>query len=126
MKTPGRPKGLRYFLVVIACVALQAQQRGGTPQTDAVQPVNSGANPYRVIRDWAQLTIEARPWGGSNGVAIDRDGTTVWATDRCSVGTTPGCVGSTANPVHHFDAAGKEIRSFGGGMFVWPDRKSVV
>jgi hypothetical protein len=32
---------------------LQAQQRGGTVQTDKVQPVNSGANPYRVIRDWA-------------------------------------------------------------------------
>ena len=116
----GRPEGLHYFMVLIACVSLQAQQRGGTTQTDAVQPVNSGANPYRVIRDWAQLTVEARPWGGSNGVAIDRDGTTVWATDRCSAGTTPGCVGSTANPVHHFDASGKEIRSFGGGMFVWP------
>ena len=25
-----------------------------------------------------------------------------------------------ANPVHHFDESGKEIRSFGGGMFVWP------
>ena len=107
-------------LLVIACVALQAQQRGGTTQTEKVQPVNSGANPYRVIRDWAQLTIEPRPWGGSNGVAIDRDGTTVWAVDRCSTGTTPGCVGSNANPVHHFDASGKEIRNFGAGMFVWP------
>ena len=25
-----------------------------------------------------------------------------------------------ANPVHLFDENGKEIRSFGGGMFVWP------
>ena len=24
------------------------------------------------------------------------------------------------NPVHHFDESGREIRSFGGGMFVWP------
>jgi hypothetical protein len=32
--------------------AVQAQQRGGTPQTDKVQPVNSGANPYQVMRDW--------------------------------------------------------------------------
>ena len=31
--------------------AVQAQQRGGTVQTDKVQPVNSGANPYSVIRD---------------------------------------------------------------------------
>jgi len=111
--------------MAVVCVALlgaivHPQQRGGTAQTDKVQPVNSGANPYRVIRDWAQLNIEARPWGGSNGVAIDRDGKTVWATDRGSPGTTPGCVGSNANPVHHFDESGREIRSFGGGMFVWP------
>ena len=63
---------------------------GGLAQTQDVAPVNSGANPYRVIRDWAQLTVEKRPWGGSNGVAIDRDGKTVWATDRCSPGTVPG------------------------------------
>jgi DNA-binding beta-propeller fold protein YncE len=112
-------------LIVVAWVALQGtgvqtQQRGGTVQTDKVQPVNSGANPYRVIRDWAQLNLEGRPWGGSNGVAIDRDGRSVWATDRCSPGTAPGCLGTKANPVHHFDESGKEIRSFGGGMFVWP------
>ena len=111
------------FAIVIAGVALrgsmiQAQARGGTPQTDKVAPVNGGANPYRVIRDWAH--IDGRPWGGSNGVAIDRDGKTVWATDRCSPGPTPGCFGTNANPVHHFDESGKEIRSFGGGMFVWP------
>ena len=35
-----------------------------------IPPVNSGGNPYRVIRDWAQLTQEKRPWGGSNGVAM--------------------------------------------------------
>src|SRR5690348_15583304 len=110
-------------LFVVVCLTLQsktlhAQARGGTPQTDKVQPVNSGANPYTVIRDWGR--IEGRPWGGSNGVAIDRDGKTVWATDRCSPGVAPGCLGTKANPVHHFDESGKEIRSFGGGMFVWP------
>jgi DNA-binding beta-propeller fold protein YncE len=99
---------------------VETQQRGGTAQTDAVSPVNSGANPYQVIRDWAQLSGEARPWGGSNGVAIDRDGKSVWAVDRCSPGTTPGCLGSKVNPVHRFDDAGRETRSFGGGMFVWP------
>ena len=111
-------------VVVAAIVTLgmlvQAQQRGGTARTDAVPPVNAGANPYRIVRDWAQLNLEARPWGGSNGVAIDRDGKTVWATDRCGPGTTPGCFGSKVNPVHHFDESGREIRSFGGGLFVWP------
>jgi len=110
----------RLGFTALMIAGLQAQQRGGTPQTDKVQPINSGANPYQVIRDWAQLTLEKRPWGGSNGVAIDRDGKSVWATDRCSPGTTPGCLGTKANPVHHFDDSGKEIRSFGGGMLVWP------
>jgi DNA-binding beta-propeller fold protein YncE len=124
----------RIALLVIAAVAVLAsglaaqrggapqadRERGGTPQTDKVPPVNSGANPYRVIRDWAQLSKEPRPWGGSNGVAVDRDGKTVWAVDRCSGGSTPGCVGTRVNPVHHFDESGKEILSFGGGMFAWP------
>src|SRR4051812_44861938 len=103
----------------MAIGAVQAEP-AGTAQTRDVAPVNSGTNPYRVIRDWAQLTLEKRPWGGSNGVAIDKDGKTVWATDRCSPGTAPGCLGTNANPVHHFDEQGKEIRSFGGGLFVWP------
>jgi len=107
-------------LAVMAASGLQAAEPPGTAQNRNVPPVNSGVNPYRVMRDWAQFTQEKRPWGGSNGVAIDRDGKTVWATDRCSPGTAPGCLGTNANPVHHFDESGKEIRSFGGGMFVWP------
>ena len=104
--------------VVLHRSSLQAQARGGTPATDKVQPVNTGTNPYRVIRDWAH--IDGRAWGGSNGVAVDRDGKTVWATDRCVSNPVPGCVGSKVNPIHHFDASGKEIASFGGGMFAWP------
>ena len=118
--TRGLKPALYAYVVCVVAATVYAQQRGGTPQTDKQPPVNSGANPYRVIRDWAQLTGENRPWGGSNGVAIDKDGKTVWAVDRCSPGTTPGCAGSTANPVHHFDEAGREIRSFGSGLFVWP------
>jgi DNA-binding beta-propeller fold protein YncE len=108
--------GLSYFGIA------QGLQRGGTPQTDFAPPVNSGAapHPYRVIRDWAQLSIERRAWGGSNGVAIDRDGKTVWVTDRCTPAISPGCLGASANPIHHFDEAGREIKSFGSGMFVWP------
>lgn len=106
--------------LLTAPIAVWMALHGGVAHTQEVQPVNSGANPYRVIRDWAQLTSEGRPWGGSNGVAIDRDGKSVWAVDRCSPGTTPGCLGSKSNPVHLFDESGKEIRSFGGGIFVWP------
>jgi DNA-binding beta-propeller fold protein YncE len=104
----------------LAVTGLYAAEPSGTPQTRSVAPVNSAPNPYRVIRDWAQFTTEKRAWGGSNGVAVDKDGKTVWATDRCSPGTTPGCLGTSVNPVHHFDENGKELKSFGAGMFVWP------
>ena len=107
-------------VVGMAIAVVQAAEPSGTPQTREVKPVNTGANPYRIIRDWAKITSESRPWGGSNGVAIDKDGKSVWATDRCSPGTSPGCLGTKANPIHHFDESGKEIRSFGGGMFAWP------
>ncbi len=104
----------------MAVLGGQAAEQSGTPANRQVKAVNSGANPYKVIRDWAQFTTEKRAWGGSNGVAIDKDGKSVWAVDRCSPGTVPGCLGARANPVHLFDASGKEVRSFGGGMFVWP------
>ena len=103
-----------------AAVVVWMAMDGAQAQTQDIAPINSGANPYRVIRDWALLTLEKRPWGGSNGVTIDKDGRTVWATDRCSPGIAPGCLGTKSNPIHHFDESGKEIRSFGGGMFVWP------
>src|SRR4030095_7247081 len=56
--------------IIAQRTSIQAQQRGGTAENDKVEAVNNGPEPYRVIRDWAQLTLEKRPWGGSNGVAI--------------------------------------------------------
>src|SRR6185436_1698094 len=44
--------------VSLQVAIVQTQQRGGTPETDKVPPINTGANPYRVIRDWAQLSTE--------------------------------------------------------------------
>lgn len=55
--------------IVAATLAFDAQQRGGTAATDTVPAVNAG-----VVRDSAQLSRDPRPWGGSNGVAIGRDG----------------------------------------------------
>ena len=84
---------------------------------DNVQPVNIGANPYRTIRNWGTLP-PGRPWGAANGVAIDRDGKSVWVADRC--GQTEGCVGSKVDPIQKFDESGNRLTSFGGDMFVWP------
>jgi DNA-binding beta-propeller fold protein YncE len=90
---------------------------GNSLQSQDIQPVNSGANPYRTIRNWGMVP-EGRPWGAANGVAIDRDGKSVWVADRC--GTAQGCVGSKVDPIQKFDETGKRLTSFGGGMFVWP------
>ena len=85
--------------------------------TQEQQPINSGANPYRKIRNWGMVP-EGRPWGAANGVAIDKDGKSVWTADRC--GNGQGCVGSTIDPIQKFDENGKRLTAFGGGMFVWP------
>jgi hypothetical protein len=60
-------------------------------QAQEIPPVNNGANPYRVIRNWGMLP-EGRPWGAANGVAVDLDGMSVWVADRYGNGT--GSVGS--------------------------------
>jgi len=102
-----------FITPTIAFIALLGSQ----VQTQEQQPVNSGANPYRVIRNWG-TEPEGRPWGAANGVAIDKDGKSVWVADRC--GTGQGCVGSTVDPIQKFDENGKRLTAFGAGMFVWP------
>jgi sugar lactone lactonase YvrE len=104
----------RFWLAALVLVC--AVPHGGLAQTEDVQPVNSGANPYRTIRNWGTLP-EGRTWGGTNGVAIDLDGSSVWVADRCGGST---CVGSTVDPIQKFDTSGNRLTSFGGGMFVWP------
>jgi hypothetical protein len=55
--------------------------------------------------------------GGSNGVAVDRDGKTVG--DRPMPWNGPRLPRTKANPVHHLMSQ-EAMRSFGGGIFVWP------
>jgi len=100
-----------------ATVVVFMAPQAGQVQAQDLNPVNGGANPYRVIRNWGMVP-EGRPWGAANGVAIDRDGMSVWVADRCGNGT--GCVGSAVDPIQKFDQSGKRLTSFGAGMFVWP------
>src|SRR5262245_20638373 len=100
--------------------ACRLDSGAGPPRLTKLSTSTADPTPIAPFAIGHQLTLEKRPWGGSNGVAIDRDGKSVWATDRCSPGIAPGCLGTKANPVHLFDETGKEIRSFGSGMFVWP------
>jgi DNA-binding beta-propeller fold protein YncE len=77
---------------------------------------NSKPNPYRTIENWAKLP-EGRMWGSTSAVEIDRDGRGVWVAERCGANS---CAGKTDDPILHFDASGKLLKSFGSGMFLFP------
>jgi NHL repeat len=83
-------------------------------QTDA--PTNTLPNPYQAIGNWAKLPM-GRAWGATAGLDMDPDGKSLWALDRCGVNS---CAGSNADPILKFDRDGKLVKSFGGGMFVFP------
>jgi DNA-binding beta-propeller fold protein YncE len=92
-------------------VALQAQQ--AQPQ---VEPTNSAPNPYQTIEGWAKLP-EGRTWGSTSGVAIDKDGTSIWVAERCGQNS---CIGSNLPPIMKFDANGNMVKAFGEGMVQVP------
>jgi sugar lactone lactonase YvrE len=56
-------------------------------------------------------------WGSTSAVDIDHDGKAVWVAERCGSNS---CAGSSLAPVLKFDASGRLVRSFGGGMFIFP------
>lgn len=107
------------FMLVVAFVALIVLS-GGRVYTQGdvqpVQPINGLPNPYETIRNWAPLP-EGRMWGSTAGIDIDPDGRSVWAIDRCGANS---CAGSNRPVLLKFDASGKFIRGFGGGMFIFP------
>jgi DNA-binding beta-propeller fold protein YncE len=109
------------MVIVVAAVGVQAQGQ-------VAAPTNSAPNPYRAIENWAKLP-DGRSWGSTSGVAIDRDGTSVWVAERCSAyappslmkpGTPFACDGSQLDPVLKFDASGKLVKSFGAGLLLFP------
>jgi DNA-binding beta-propeller fold protein YncE len=77
---------------------------------------NSQPNPYRTFEDWAKLP-NGRTWGSTSAVDIDRDGRSIWVAERCGANS---CAGKTDDPVLHFDASGKLLKSFGSGMLLFP------
>lgn len=91
------------FLVTVAAAAVFAQD-------------NSKPNPYRTLENWAKLP-GGRSWGSTSAVDIDLDGRGIWVAERCGANS---CAGKTDDPILHFDASGKLIKSFGSGMFFFP------
>jgi sugar lactone lactonase YvrE len=79
-------------------------------------PINDLPNPYRTLENWAKMP-EGRTWGATSAVDIDRDGKSIWVAERCGANS---CAGSALPVVLKFDAAGKLVKSFGAGLFIFP------
>ncbi len=101
-----------------------AALHGAAAQTT---PLNDLPNPYTSIENWAQLP--SRAWGSTSGVDMDRDGQSLWVAERCSAFAPPSlvkpgspfaCDGSSFDPILKFDSAGKLVKAFGAGMFIFP------
>ena len=117
---PNRACALAIFAVIV--------MSAGAGLSQSVAPTNSLPDPYRSIENWAQLP-QARVWGATSAIGIDRDGTSVWVADRCGdaalpSGMKPGvpfaCDGSNLDPILKFDSSGKLLKSFGAGLFIFP------
>jgi streptogramin lyase len=87
-----------------------------------VQPTNDLPNPYQSIENYFKLP-DGRTWGSTSAIEIDKDGRSIWVAERCG---TNSCLDrasgqmSPSDPILHFDASGKLIKSFGAGMLIFP------
>ena len=82
----------------------------------AEAPPNSQPNPFRTVENWFKLPA-GRMWGSTSAVDVDRDGTSIWVAERCGANS---CAGKMDPPILKFDQSGTLVKSFGGGMFVFP------
>jgi hypothetical protein len=103
---------MRALLPLLIAASTAAAQTNGANMA----PVNDLPNPYRTVAGWAKMP-PGRTWGSTSAVAIDRDGTSIWVAERCGANT---CVGSTLDPVLHFDANGNLLQHFGAGLIQAP------
>jgi DNA-binding beta-propeller fold protein YncE len=104
------------IVCVLVLVAVAAASRSTTAQ--------GYPNPYRIVEGWAQLP-NGRPMGAVGKAAMDPDGRHVWAVVRCErleeqARFGDECRDSKTDPILQFGPDGKVVKSFGGGMFIWP------
>jgi len=100
---------------LLSSAAIVAQRDSG--------PTNDLPNPYQSI-EGAFTLPEGRVWGSTSAVEIGKDGRSVWVAERCGANScvTDPATGkmSPLDPILHYDASGKLIKSFGAGLLVGP------
>jgi len=70
---------------------------------------------WRTIAGWAKMP-EGRAWGSTSALDVDRNGN-LWVFERCGANS---CAESALAPILQFDPAGKFVRGYGAGLFVFP------
>jgi DNA-binding beta-propeller fold protein YncE len=109
------------FGTMLALAALAAiATTGGRAYAQAADP-NSAPNPYK-MDSWAPQLPAGRQLGAPIGVAVDKDGKSIWVFERCGADT---CEGSNLAPIMKFDPSGKLVANFGAGLINWPHGFSV-
>ena len=80
-------------------------------------------SPYRAVDGWAKLP-DGRPVGAVGDLTMDPDGKHLWAIIRCAAADPKRfgseCLDSDLDPILEFDLNGNVVKSFGGGLFIWP------
>jgi len=86
----------------------------------APQPNNDLPNPYRTVRDWGKPPGGV-PWAAVTAIEVTSD-SNIYVIHRCSENS---CAGRPEPPILKFDTAGKLLKSWGEGMFVFPHGATV-
>lgn len=76
---------------------------------------NNLPNPYRTLRDWAELP-KGTTWPAITGALEGPDGK-LYVLGRCNENS---CAGRKEAPVLVYDASGKLVNSWGSGLFIFP------
>jgi streptogramin lyase len=111
---------IRYTGAVAAVAAIAGS--GARLYGQGAAATNDAPNPYQSHESYFTLP-EGRTWGSTSAVDIDKDGKSIWIAERCGQNS---CLDrasnqmSTLDPVLHFDASGKLIKSFGAGLLIFP------
>jgi sugar lactone lactonase YvrE len=109
---PGSRHGLMVALAIVTVLGM------GTKTSAQCLP-----DPYRAVEGWAKLP-DGRPWGAVGKLVMDPDGLHLWAIIRCTATDRKRfgneCLDSDLDPILKFDLNGNVVKSFGGGMFIWP------
>ena len=99
--------------LLVAASALVYAQTSSAPRNDLPQP-------YKTTRDWGQLPPGVK-WAAVTAVEPAPDGS-IYVIHRCFANA---CAGRTEAPILKYDPAGKLLKTWGEGMFVFPHGATV-